>query len=1279
MYLIKVRWFNIIAPLVAFAATILIVPAAHAYTVDIKGGVSSTTTYTDDTVYIATSGTPGYIKWNSDISDAVGSCVVANFPKPPYSYFTGVSSGGAKQTGGITQTTAYKVECFVDGYLVASDSVTFTVGAAPIVTPPFSVRNSSRSPLYQVIPSGSQGVNAHVLQITNNANEAISVGALELAILTDIGFPSQSISRISLYSGTTQLGASGAYSSSTTPIIFSTPLIVQAFDSAEITVKVDVHQQGPGQPGIAGARVLVQHTGYGVPKSTSYAVGLTSGLQYGATNGWTLSNGFRAFRTTPIVTQIVPSTGTLVSGTNTLNQVKITAGPTRELTMRRLVFQTSVAPCLGPLSYELWGDYGRVHASLLTADALGRVVATFSETSSERIIPAGASKTFTLRATNVASAGYGYISSRLLGDAAYAENAGMLSAYQWEALLSAATTSNFLWSPNTYTLSTASSTDWTNGYGVMGLPSAGLRDVLLAGSTSGSCVASIKMTAPVGGETVMPLGNPLVIQWTPNGDNPNVKAYLESYSNGTYATLGEMIPSARGSIYWVGELDRWGNYPAPGSYYVRIVDTATGAWDRSDGMITMLPVDYMSADLKINGTDGPIASSKDLVTASWTSKNATSCEIHNFYGIPVIKNLPPSGSQLMSFGVNDGVYQSGIALACSSPYGIRYDRVAVDPLPYPPENDAKIKYYFNAKSQIKYSEYMYAQGNTETAVANLVNAQATMDTLKFMVATGSTESATIDQIKAIIAQTISLINNQQYSSVNEQFALLDALLVQLRHLFGVVATQCSDGIDNDGDALIDNADHGCMNTSDTNEYNPSPVPTTFTVGQRVKIKPGETVSGTYIWNVNLDSIVDIASSDYYTNIVNYPLRYGSASTTSGWWWPIETIKAIGYASEFYLTSVPYGCADGLDNDSDGKIDYPADPGCSSSSDNDEYNVPPVNAAVINLALIDAQADTVLFNIGEGNVIFTNNLPSSSINISAVTTGEVSKVLFYQNGAFVRSEGTAPYALAGDSNGNYYAWSYKLDVPYQITAIPFDLYGATGTPYSLNFTLHNEVATTTPPAVCADGADNDGDGKIDYPADPGCTSNSDNDEYNAPTTPSYGANIVTNPGFESQKNGWSGWGTRVKLSPSEKYTGTYGMEFVHNTTGTRTLNNGTTYSVVPGSKVLASAYVKAVGSGTTDAFLELEWRNASGSILKRDQVAYTGGATAWTKIEKTLTVPANATKLKIRLKDSATPSVGSVFFDDISVQLAETVTASEGFFSSMFSNILTAVNAVSASK
>ncbi|MBI3888276.1 peptidoglycan-binding protein [Candidatus Nomurabacteria bacterium] len=96
-----------------------------------------------------------------------------------------------------------------------------------------------------------------------------------------------------------------------------------------------------------------------------------------------------------------------------------------------------------------------------------------------------------------------------------------------------------------------------------------------------------------------------------------------------------------------------------------------------------------------------------------------------------------------------------------------------------------------------------------------------------------------------------------------------------------------------------------------------------------------------------------------------------------------------------------------------------------------------------------------------------------------------------------------------------------------------------------------VSTPTPPVVvlpdsslpqCSDGIDNDLDGKIDYPNDPGCSSASDMMEFNAPTPSapinglvagglmwypmaSLGPNLLLNSGFETLSSGkpanWSG--------------------------------------------------------------------------------------------------------------------------------------------------------------
>ena len=56
---------------------------------------------------------------------------------------------------------------------------------------------------------------------------------------------------------------------------------------------------------------------------------------------------------------------------------------------------------------------------------------------------------------------------------------------------------------------------------------------------------------------------------------------------------------------------------------------------------------------------------------------------------------------------------------------------------------------------------------------------------------------------------------------------------------------------------------------------------------------------------------------------------------------------------------------------------------------------------------------------------------------------------------------------------------------------------------------DETDAVAPPAACADGADNDGDGKVDYPADPGCADAADGDETDAVATPpaSYSSAIL----------------------------------------------------------------------------------------------------------------------------------------------------------------------------
>ncbi len=104
---------------------------------------------------------------------------------------------------------------------------------------------------------------------------------------------------------------------------------------------------------------------------------------------------------------------------------------------------------------------------------------------------------------------------------------------------------------------------------------------------------------------------------------------------------------------------------------------------------------------------------------------------------------------------------------------------------------------------------------------------------------------------------------------------------------------CGDGVDNDGDGLVDMADPGCESTSDDDEYNEvTPSPATA-------CSDGVDNDGDGLTDLADPGCSDASDDDEY----NAPLAQ---------------------------------CNDGIDNDGDGKIDMD-DPSCSDPSDDDELN------------------------------------------------------------------------------------------------------------------------------------------------------------------------------------------------------------------------------------------------------------------------------------------------------------------------------------------------------
>ena len=128
--------------------------------------------------------------------------------------------------------------------------------------------------------------------------------------------------------------------------------------------------------------------------------------------------------------------------------------------------------------------------------------------------------------------------------------------------------------------------------------------------------------------------------------------------------------------------------------------------------------------------------------------------------------------------------------------------------------------------------------------------------------------------------------------------------------------------------------------------------------------------------------------------------------------------------------------------------------------------PASSSQVVSLTLVNAATDQDIRPLVNGDVV-NLAVTGTSLNIRANVSGSVGSVRFGLDGnTNFRTESTAPYALAGDSSGNYEAWTPALG-SHSLTATPYSASGATGTvgiPLSIGFTVTNAATSNRVPVI-----------------------------------------------------------------------------------------------------------------------------------------------------------------------------------------------------------------------
>jgi transcriptional regulator CtsR len=127
---------------------------------------------------------------------------------------------------------------------------------------------------------------------------------------------------------------------------------------------------------------------------------------------------------------------------------------------------------------------------------------------------------------------------------------------------------------------------------------------------------------------------------------------------------------------------------------------------------------------------------------------------------------------------------------------------------------------------------------------------------------------------------------------------------------------------------------------------------------------------------------------------------------------------------------------------------------------------PAGQAVSSFTLVNADTDADIGPLANGATLNLATLPTRNLNVRANTSpAAVGSVKFgYDGNASYRIESTAPYALEGDTSGNYNAWTPAVG-SHTLVATPYTESagaGTAGTPLTVSFTVTDQAPS--PPAA-----------------------------------------------------------------------------------------------------------------------------------------------------------------------------------------------------------------------
>ena len=443
--------------------------------------IASSTTFTIDGGLTVAKNTTKTLALKCDIGAGATGVYAWGYDSSASPSATGLTSG---QSATITENDS------MGQLMTLSAGGTFTVAL-----------DDSSTPSYALGAGGTAGNTFAVLKL-HASNEAISLSKIGLQLTNTASSSPQDLTNIYVYDGATKLGEGQFTGTATTmTLTLTTPVTIPKNGDLTLTIKGDLGAVSEDGPMITSGRLIaIDYDGTTVANTqgTGSASGTTINTSSTADSA---SSGIRVMKSFPTIAKVTLPTYTLDNGTKSLLRFKVTADAKGPISIAKVTVRlsTTTATVTGLNVYAFTDSgYSTPVSGLGTAGEFRQTAFTgvvwstsasnlefYPQTSASATttvqVPAGGSRYFEVQGTVSGAAAGASISTQLQGDPAYpaaSSTTYMLPVDEIDGLYANrkywATYDHvrdfFIWSPNSTTTPTVGTNDWTNGYGIVGLP-----------------------------------------------------------------------------------------------------------------------------------------------------------------------------------------------------------------------------------------------------------------------------------------------------------------------------------------------------------------------------------------------------------------------------------------------------------------------------------------------------------------------------------------------------------------------------------------------------------------------------------------------------------------------------------------------------------------------------------------------------------------------------------------------------------------------------------------